>query len=140
MAEYYLVIFREEEQYGWFCALDEEDREHLQREVQMYNEWCELLTRGRAPTSCYDGSDIADQLLKAQHTDYQDFFGRPTNRNWYERDTIIFDLVPVAETEDNLDILTSLELTDLITDPYGSCRGLGLGYRVLPVLEYLINR
>lgn len=148
----------------WTFTVTEKEFKLFEQEIIQYNKWIdEYLLEGFAPLCSYrqDESDEPDQIVFAQSQEYQEIFGRPGGRVYYElreHGGFSFDLIYVdGPMEDDLreEITTEIlreydvgrlpiepiqTLHDLITDPCSLAEEFALGYRILPMTQRLMDR
>lgn len=126
----------------------------LNSEINNYNHWIELLEDGLAPLSSYeDGEEDANNLMIAKDRKYQNVFSRPSNRGYYEQwghSFSIYNLTAPDLGDDINDIIEELEenkiknenistLIEIITNKYSGYDSFGMGYRILPMTQKLLN-
>lgn len=151
----------------WEFTGTEKELKLFDQELTHYNEWIDkYLLEGLAPLCSYrqDEGDEPNQILIAQSLDYQEIFGRPGGRVYYElreHGGFSFDLVyvdgPTPNDDDDFtreidDVIReeyhagrlTLEplrtLQDIITQPCSISEEFALGYRLLPMTQRLIKR
>lgn len=137
----------------WNIDITSEEYDFLTVEVEAYNIWIETyLNTGRAPKCSYEKIEDANILfLLYGDPSYQTLFERPTQSWAYGFGPYKFRLIDIAKpvgTQDNkiiddfatgeLNMGDSSELIEIITEPF-STTGFGMGYRVLPFTQMLIN-
>ncbi len=166
-----ILLFHEPENVlYWTFEGTAKELQLFAREVIQYNKWIdEYLLEGLAPLSSYhpQEQDDPDQIMFAQSRDYQEIFGRPGGRVYYElreNGGISFDLLYVDDPTKRLDgdddpfredwsggLLEEYHsrrlplepvstLRDIIVQPLSLSAEFGLGYRLLPITQRLIER
>ncbi len=162
-----ILVFNEPENalYWTFEGTERELRLFAQEVIQ-YNEWIDkYLLAGLAPLSSYDPreQDDPNQIMFAQSRDYQEFFGRPGERGYYDLGGFRFDLIYVDDEkeekkdddDDEDDWITTVlkdhregqlplepisTLHELIVRPLSLSDEFGMGFRILPMTHRLMDR
>ena len=144
-----LKFFEYDSSLFWRFQVTPKEYELLKREVDIYNNWIDMLYKGLAPLSSYSTPEDADQWylasnMIARSNSYSGEFERPGNRGFYEDSSIEFVIYIEGEDSDEEEVVDekSLEpiktLINLIIQPLGEESG--LGYRILPMFGKVIKR
>lgn len=159
-----ILVWREyETSLYWLIHGSSEELDLLQTEVEYYNRWInQYLLTGLAPLYSYAKSrrDLVDDFIFVKDRRYQPFFGVPIDRAVYgiqefesgsgfeliyldasDADKNYVDPEYIQELRNeyangNLTFEPALALHDLIVEPWSP----GLGYRILPMTQRLMDR
>ncbi len=147
-----ISYFHEDTTLYWASKVTPIEYNILNVEIQTYNIWIEtFLMSGKGPKCSYVSTDDADLLVFVNDPGYQEVFGRPGQRWPYEHTAILFELINLLDPDSEegeiykkkgikgINTESGNELVHILTTPFSS-EEWGMGYRVLPMTQLLIDK